>query len=137
MAILGNTSKSNLKGVHPNLVKVIETAIKDTPIDFTITSGVRTTEQQKALYAQGRTKPGSIVTKADGVKSKSNHQVKSDGYGHAIDFVPYVNGRVDWNNEGNFKTIANHILKTAKSLGISVEWGGLWAFRDLPHIQLK
>jgi len=137
MAVLGSGSKAKLKGVHPNLVKVIEEAIKDTPIDFTVTSGVRTLAEQQALYAQGRTTKGSIVTNADGVKSKSNHQVKSDGYGHAIDFVPYVNGKVDWNNESNFRTIANHILATAKRLGISVESGMNWNFKDLPHIQLK
>jgi len=137
MAILGNTSKNNLKGVHPSLVKVIEEAIKNTPIDFTVTSGVRTTNEQQALYAQGRTAKGSIVTNADGVKNKSNHQAKSDGYGHAIDFCPYVNGKLDWNTESNFKIIAKHILETAKRLGISVEWGGTWKFKDLPHIQLK
>jgi len=137
MAVLGNTSKVNLKGVHPNLVKVIEEAIKNTPIDFTVTSGVRTTKQQQDLYAQGRTKPGQIVTKADGIKSKSNHQVKADGFGHAIDFVPYVNGKVDWNTTKYFKIIAEHILDVAESLGIDTEWGGTWKFTDLPHIQLK
>jgi peptidoglycan L-alanyl-D-glutamate endopeptidase CwlK len=137
MAILGKQSKGKLIGVHPNLVKVIEVAIIDTPIDFSIVSGVRTTKEQQDLYAQGRTKPGAIVTKADGIKNKSNHQVKSDGLGYAIDFCPYVNGKLDWNIEKNFKIIAEHILDVAESLEVDIEWGGTWNFKDLPHIQLK
>ena len=85
MAQFGQRSLISLNGVHPNLVKVMKEAIKDTPIDFTITDGGRTVAQQKALYAKGRTVPGSIVTNADGVKNKSNHQAKSDGYYHASD----------------------------------------------------
>jgi peptidoglycan L-alanyl-D-glutamate endopeptidase CwlK len=137
MNILGKASKANLDGVHPDLVKVIEKAIKDSLIDFSITSGVRTTVEQKSLYAQGRTKPGAIVTNADGVKNKSNHQAKNDGYGYAIDFCPYINGKLDWNTESNFKIVAQHILDVAKCMGIKIEWGGIWRFKDLPHIQLK
>jgi peptidoglycan L-alanyl-D-glutamate endopeptidase CwlK len=141
-------SLDKLKGVHPDLVKVITEAIKDSPIDFTIFSGVRSLQEQKDLYALGRTKVnpdgkskskpfGNIVTKADGVKNKSNHQVKSDGLGHAIDFVPYVNGALDWNNESNFINIANHIKEVAKNLNVNIGYGGDWKFRDLPHFELK
>jgi len=150
MAILGANSKKKLIGVHPNLVKVIETAIIDTQIDFSITSGVRTTKEQQALYAQGRTTKGNIVTKVDGVIKKSNHQPKSDGYGHAIDFVPYINGKIDWNDIKAFITIAGHIKKTADKLGVAVRWGADWDrdgitkaqgdkdenFVDIPHFEL-
>ena len=141
-------SLDKLKGVHPDLVKVITEAIKDSPIDFTIFSGVRSLQEQKDLYALGRTKVnpdgkskskpmGNIVTKADGVNNKSNHQVKSDNFGHAIDFVPYVNGTLDWNTGSNFSSIANHIKNTANNLGIKISWGGNWKFKDLPHIELS
>jgi hypothetical protein len=63
-------------------------AIADSPAEFTVTGGVRTAAGQKALYAQGRTAPGSIVTNADGVKNKSSRQVKSDSYGYAVDLYP-------------------------------------------------
>ena len=75
---LGNRSKENLKGLHPDLIKVVERAIEISDQDFTVIEGLRTTKRQQDLYAQGRTKPGNIVTKADGVKNKSNHQAKSD-----------------------------------------------------------
>lgn len=137
MAVFSKRSKDNLKGIHPNLIKVMNEAIKETPIDFTITDGLRTVEQQKALYAKGRTKPGRIVTKADGIRNKSNHQPKADGYGYAVDLYAYYNGSVQVNDDIRLRTIAQHILSTAKKLGISVVWGGHWKFRDYPHFELK
>lgn len=137
MASFGKGSISALDGVHPNLVKVLMKAIVNTPIDFTIVEGVRTTKRQQNLYAQGRTAKGSIVTYADGVKNKSNHQPKSDGYGHAIDFAPYINGKLDWNNHANFKIIADHIVKTGLEMGIKIVAGFYWKKPyDPPHIQL-
>lgn len=139
MAQFGKQSLSTLKGIHPNLVKVMTEAIKTTPIDFTITDGLRTTEMQKALYAKGRTKPGGIVTNADGVKNKSNHQAKADGYGHAVDLYPYVNGSIDFNDrENRLNTISDHIKKVAKELGINIGWGGDFrSIFDKPHFELK
>jgi len=131
-------SLDNLIGVHPNLCKVMHEAIKDTPIDFTITEGVRTVQRQQELYAQGRTKTGTIVTQVDGVKKKSYHQPKSDGYGYAVDLYPYLSGSVQVNAVKELKIIAAHIIATAKRLGIPVEWGGSWtSFKDYPHFELK
>lgn len=133
--VLGTRSKNNLKGVHPDLVKVVERAITLTTQDFTVIEGVRTTQRQQELYAQGRTKPGSKVTNADGVKNKSNHQAKADGYGHAVDIVPYP---VDWNTTSKFRAIADAMKQAAKDLGVKLEWGGDWtSFKDLPHFEVK
>ena len=141
MAKFSQRSIDALCGVHPDLVKVLHEAIKNTPVDFTIVSGVRTTEQQKELYAQGRTKPGPKVTNADGVRNKSNHQAKSDGWGHAVDLYPYYNGSVqvtDAQVVPKLKVIADHIIKTAKGMGINISWGGAWtSLRDYPHFELK
>ncbi|MDR1160783.1 MAG: M15 family metallopeptidase [Tannerellaceae bacterium] len=136
MAKFSKRSLDNLKGIHPSLVQVMTEAIKNTPVDFTITSGVRTDEEQQKLYAQGRTVPGDIVTYADGIINKSNHQPKPDGYGYAVDAYPYINGTVQVNNVSAMKTIAAHIRKTAERLGITVEWGGNWKMRDYPHYEL-
>lgn len=143
MARFSQRSLQSLKGVHPFMIHVMCEAIRDTPVDFTITSGLRTTAEQKALYAQGRTKPGSKVTNADGVKNLSNHQDEADGlkdgYGAAVDLYPYVNGGVDVHDRGNhFPKIAAHIKATAKRLGYTVVWGGDWkSFVDKPHFELK
>lgn len=141
MAVFSKRSKDNLKGVHPDLVKLMEEAIKNTPADFTIVDGVRTLERQKELYSQGRTTKGIIVTNADGIKKKSNHQVKSDGYGHAVDIYPFYNGSVRVNDKQvipKLKLITDHIKKVAKELNIGVTCGIDWKNPyDPPHIELK
>ncbi|MDV3661621.1 hypothetical protein CMU70_14295 [Elizabethkingia anophelis] len=137
---LGERSLKNLDGVHPNLVKVMKMAIVNSPVDFTITEGVRTLKRQQELYAQGRTKPGIKVTNADGIKNKSNHQAKADGFGHAVDLYPFFLGQVQVNHKDtikNLKLISEHIKKVAKELGIGITWGGDWKFVDPPHFELK
>lgn len=119
---------NSLKGVHPLLVKLMHEAIKTTPIDFTITEGVRTAKRQQELFKQGK-------SKCDGIKKKSNHQIKSDGYGHAIDLYPYP---INFADTKRFVILADHIKETAKELGIPITWGGDWtSFVDMPHFQLK
>lgn len=139
MAQLSKRSLDTLKGVHPNMVRLIKEAIINTPVDFTVVQGVRTAEYQNSLYQQGRTKPGLKVTDKDGYKKKSNHQVKADGYGHAVDLYPFVNGVVDVNDKGkNLPVIAAHIKTVAALLGISIVWGGDWkGLVDKPHFELK
>ncbi|MFB6456982.1 M15 family metallopeptidase [Chitinophaga sp. Hz27] len=138
MAIFGERSINNLKGVHPNLVKVMTEAIKNTPIDFAITEGVRTIARQQKLYAQGRSRPGVRVTNADGIVNKSNHQAKSDGFGYAVDLYPCINGKVEINAVNELKTIAAHIKSVAIILNIPITWGGDWKSpNDLPHFELK
>ena len=140
------TSLDKMKKVHPKLVEVMKTAIENSPFDFRITDGARTTEEQFALYQIGRSKPGRIVTNCDGKRAKSNHQIKSDGFGHAVDIFPcgvIENGvyRKFTSEEGydekKLKLIANHILAVAKSKNVNIEWGGNWKMNDTPHFELK
>lgn len=140
------TSLDKMKKVHPKLVEVMKAAIENSPYDFRITDGARTAEEQFALYQIGRSKPGRIVTNCDGKKAKSNHQIKADGYGHAVDIFPcgvIENGvyRKFTSEEGydekKLKLIANHILAVAKSKNVNIEWGGNWKMNDTPHFELK
>ena len=133
---LSKRSLDTMAGVNPNLVKVIKEAIATSPYDFMITQGVRSAKYQNELYQQGRTKRGLKVTNADGYIKKSNHQTKVDGYGYAIDFV-ILNGKVlDWDTESKYEAVAKHILEVGHKLGINLEWGGDWKFKDYPHIQM-
>ena len=98
---------------------------------------LRTFAEQDGLYAQGRTKPGKIVTNAKGGQSYHN-------YGLAIDIVLLV----DKDKNGSFET-ASWDVKTdfdgdGKSDWMEVvaifkrhgwEWGGDWKFVDQPHFQ--
>ena len=138
------SSLDKMKKVHPKLIEVMKTAIENSPYDFRITDGART--EEFALYQIGRSKPGRIVTNWDGKRAKSNHQIKADGYGHAVDIFPCgvtENGvyRKFTSEEGydekKLKLIANHILAVAKSKNVNIEWGGNWKMNDTPHFELK
>lgn len=127
-------SLRNLVGVHPDLVRLMKSAIVDCPVDFTITEGVRTVLRQLDLYAQGRTKPGKKITNCDGIKVRSNHQIKTDGYGYAVDLYAYP---INVNDTENIQVIAQHIKKVANKMNIKIEWGGDWKMKDYPHFELK
>ena len=122
--------RDRLTGVHPNLARKVERildAMLDLGFPMFITGGVRTTEAQQELYAQGRTKPGKIVTNADGILKKSNHQVAEDGFGHSVDLA--FQGRSPW-AESHPWTLYGTM---AEALGLY--WGGRWpTLVDRPHI---
>ena len=120
-----------MNGVHPDLVRVIKLAIDLTPRDFGITQGVRTQAEQDALYEQGRTKPGKIVTWT----RNSKHIPQPDGYGHAIDFVAYHEGKVSW-DEKHYPEIIKAILEAARQLNVKIISGSQWKTPDLPHIEI-
>lgn len=135
---LSNKSLNKMEGVHPTLIRLIKESIVDSPFDFAITQGVRSAAYQHELYQQGRTKPGRIITNADGYRRKSNHQVKEDGLGYAVDFV-IVNpdSSYDWNSINKYIAVGEHICNVAKELGIQVSWGGRWtSFKDYVHVEL-
>lgn len=78
----------DLTKVHPDLLIKINKVLNAMAVlgfPMRICQGARTLAEQQGLYAFGRTKPGLIVTHADGVVSKSNHQIQADGFGHAVD----------------------------------------------------
>ena len=150
MSVFGKRSKEALQGVAPNMVKLMNAAIVNPPIDFGIDAGVRSAATQKMYYSWGRTvvNPntgpvkgnfmGMTVTNKDGVIKKSNHQIKADGFGHAVDIYPYYNGSLQTEDEKNLILLASHIKKIAKSLGIAITWGGDWKKPyDPPHFELK
>lgn len=130
--VLSKRSKEKMQGLHPDLYAVIIHAIGITPVDFGITQGVRTKEEQEALYAQGRTKPGKIVTWT----MNSKHLKQPDGYGHAFDVGAFLNGKLTW-EEKYYDDIADVILKAAKDVGVNIKWGGTWKTPDRPHFELE
>lgn len=96
-----------------------------------LTQGLRTNAQQEALYAQGRTAPGPVVTRDDGEIHKSPHQEQSDGFGHAVDCAFLVNGQASWDLHLPWATYG----ACGKALGF--KWGGDWiTFPDRPHLEL-
>jgi peptidoglycan L-alanyl-D-glutamate endopeptidase CwlK len=115
-----------LKGLTPTTAKkavALYLACKEKGINITITSGLRTFEEQERLYAQGRTAPGNIVTYLRGGKSYHNT-------GKAFDIaIVGKNGKIDWESPD-----FNKAGRIGESLGLT--WGGSWKkFVDKPHFQ--
>jgi peptidoglycan L-alanyl-D-glutamate endopeptidase CwlK len=102
-------------------------------IDIIITSDFRSSQEQNALYRQGRSDKGAIVTQVKGGRSYHN-------YGLAIDFALLnPEGKAIWDTEidgnKNGKSDWMEVVGIAKKLGF--EWGGDWkAFKDYPHLQM-
>jgi peptidoglycan L-alanyl-D-glutamate endopeptidase CwlK len=136
---LGPKSLERLSGVDPRMVRVVKRAIELTTQDFLVLEGVRTPARQAELYAQGRTKPGNIVTWT----LKSNHfKDPVTGYGRAVDLCPYP---VDWNTPSKFAAIAKAMFAAEKELQINIRWGADWdddgvprerGESDSPHFEL-
>lgn len=106
----------------------VEAAYPGKEVEALITNTLRTLKEQAALYAQGRTAPGKIVTWAQPGSSAHN-------YGLAFDFVPLVRGKPLWNPKTTEeKRIWARMGEIGESLGL--EWGGRWAKSpDMPHLQ--
>ncbi len=118
--ILSQTYLIRLKGVHPDLVKVVKRAAEITTMDFIVTEGLRSVEQQKKNVAKG-------------VSTTMNSRHLT---GHAVDISPIVNGKLSWDWPLYYK-LEKIIKKAAKDVGVTVEWGGDWkSFKDGPHWQL-
>ncbi len=118
---LGKRSRSRLEGVHPDLVRVVKSAIEITTVDFTVIEGRRTKARQRQLVKIGASRT-----------MRSRHLT-----GHAVDLAPWVDGTVRW-DWPLFYPIARAMKQAAKELGVRIRWGGDWKrFRDGPHFQLK
>lgn len=120
-------SEKRLEKVHPELNKRIRnliTAFAERGTQVEVVQGLRTFAEQDALFAQGRTKPGPVVTNARG--GQSNHN-----YGLAVDLCPFVNGKPDFSANSTFVAIG------AEAVKLGMEWGGNWKkLIDKPHVQL-
>jgi peptidoglycan L-alanyl-D-glutamate endopeptidase CwlK len=114
-------SLKNLNGIHPDLRKVIDRALQDSPLDFVVIEGLRTRERQKQLVASGASKT-----------LNSRHLT-----GHAVDLVPIgPNGKAafDW---PLYDRLGPAVKEAAAREGVALVWGGDWPkFKDGPHFEL-
>lgn len=108
--------------------KALVSAAKDAGIDLLITSTYRSSEEQAALYAQGRTKPGAIVTNARPGDSYHNWRC-------AFDVVPLRNGKPVWGTSGPDGDLWRKIGEMGEAVGL--EWAGRWTgkLREMAHFQ--
>ena len=99
-------------------------ACKDKGIDILVTSTYRDMESQDALYEQGRTTPGKVVTNARAGDSYHNWRC-------AVDVVPIIGGKPDWDGS---HPAWQQIGEIGEECGL--EWAGRWkSFKELAHFQ--
>lgn len=114
-------SLKNLNGIHPDLRRVIDRALQDSPLDFVVIEGLRTRERQKQLVASGASRT-----------MNSRHLT-----GHAVDLVPIgPNGKAafDW---PLYDVLGPAVKAAAAAEGVALVWGGDWtSFKDGPHFEL-
>lgn len=106
---LGPASLKELNGVHPDLVAVATRAIEITVQDFAVHDGIRTLAEQKKLVAAGAS------------QTLDSRHIS----GHAVDLVPYINGKLRWEWDPIYM-IADAVRIAARELNIPIRWGGAW-----------
>lgn len=127
------TSESRLQDVFPPLadrVRSMAATLAQEGIVIRVVQAMRTWAEQDALYAQGRTAPGNIVTNCRGGQSYHN-------FGLAVDCAPSKHGPgqpfdPDWNEQN---PSWQRMVAVGQSVGL--DSGATWrTFKDVPHFQL-
>ena len=111
---LSTRSKKRLEGINPELIEVVNKAITLTKVDFGVTCGMRTVEEQEALVAKGASQT-----------MKSKHLE-----GRAVDLVAYIGPRVSW--ELNlYDDIADAMAEAASTYSVPIKWGAAWSIGSI------
>lgn len=113
-------SLNNLKGIHPDLRRVIDRALQESPLDFIVIEGLRSEDRQRQLVASGASQT-----------MNSRHLT-----GHAVDLLPIgPNGaEFAW---PLYNKLGPAVEAAAEAEDVSIVWGGRWKrFKDGPHFEL-
>lgn len=106
---LGQKSEENLQGVRPGIVKCVRRAIVLTTVDFSVFEGVRARARQLQLYRSGASRT-----------LNSRHLT-----GDAVDLVPYVEGRLQWQLP-LCQQVAIAMREASLEFGVRLRWGAVW-----------
>lgn len=124
-----------LEHLHPILKPICVQFLADCKaegIEAFLTTTYRSPEEQNALYAQGRTKPGKRVTNAKAGQSEHNFETNGVPASRAFDIaIKGPGGSLNWDASHRHWKRAGEI---GKALGLV--WGGDWKIRDMPHFEL-
>ena len=111
---LSSRSEGRLEGINPQLIEVIKTAITLTKVDFGVTCGMRTVEEQEKLVASGASQT-----------MKSKHLE-----GRAVDLVAYIGPNVTW-SLNKYDEIADAMAEGARTVDVPVRWGAAWTVPNI------
>ena len=111
---LSQRSLDKMQGVDATLVEVVKEAITLTKVDFGVTFGLRTVEEQQKLFDSGRSQT-----------MKSKHIL-----GRAVDLVAYFGSDVSW--ELNvYDDICDAMAEAARRHTVAIKWGAAWSEGDI------
>ena len=111
---LSDRSMGRLEGIEPELIGIVTRAIELTKIDFGVTCGLRSKEEQRKLVETGASQT-----------MKSKHLE-----GRAVDVVAYIGSRITW--ELNvYDDIADAFKQAAEEMDVGIRWGAAWNIYDL------
>ena len=134
---MDKSSEARLKLVHPVLaskVRQMAATLLAEGIEIRVVQGLRTYQEQAALYAKGRTTRGPIVTKAKPGYSYHN-------CGLAVDLIPGVRGSKPWQpnwtdrQHGKLTPDYARMVELGKSVGL-VSGSDFQSLIDDPHFQM-
>ena len=111
---LSSRSTGRLGGIEPDLIEVVKAAIELTKVDFGVTCGMRTVQEQEALVASGASQT-----------MKSKHLE-----GRAVDLVAYVGSSVTW-QLNMYDDLADAMAAAARKLNVPVKWGAAWSVGNI------
>lgn len=131
-------TEKNVKSLDPKAAEIFIPFIKEAKViaknmgyDYVAISGNRSEAEQNAIYAQGRTKPGKIVTNARFPYSNHNHRI-------ALDFGVFKDGKyVDESRPAESEKVHRAVSKLCEKY--SIDWGGAWTgkLKDYPHFEIR
>ena len=131
----GARSIAKLSTCHVDLERVMEHALDLCPFDIIIVCGIRTKEAQEEAFSKG-------LSKKHWPNSKHN---SLDGKSRAVDIAPWINGTINWKDEGSFYMLAGVVHAAAAVQGVQIRFGGDWnrdgltedqTFMDIGHFEL-
>lgn len=139
----GAKSQSKLATCHPVMVAVTERALMRSPVDFTIIHGWRGKDLQNVLVDSG-------ASRTRWPDSKHNKTLDPDidnplQFSDAVDFGPWIMGKVPWDDTHIFAAVAGCFFAAADELDARIRWGGDWdgdgstknqTLMDWGHIEL-
>jgi|TARA_B110000285_G_scaffold186378_1_gene211695 peptidoglycan L-alanyl-D-glutamate endopeptidase CwlK len=111
---LSSRSIGRLSGIEPDLIEVVKAAIEMTKVDFGVTCGMRTLQEQEVLVASGASQT-----------MKSKHLE-----GRAVDLVAYIGPNVTW-ALNKYDELADAMAAAAKQKGVALKWGAAWTVGNI------
>ncbi len=127
----GERSQTKLETCHSALIKMAHAGLIVSPVDITIIHGWRGQEVQDALFDSGASEKEWPFSKHNNMMSEGQNVTPES---LAIDFGPWVDGKVPWKDTHMFALIAGIFIATFYQLQIEDEissdvllrWGGDW-----------